>query len=150
MSEARRKRGEVMTKKLKLAIIDKDLRARTVGKYPVSDNGEQIRVKSGGENHFMPKFDNESFIEFPRRHFPFLWRTVWDRVYFVRKGASACINFKAEPAKVEGPDPELVLNAAGTKMLQNLGKEKAESPTVIQWITLALLILISMSLLGVI
>jgi len=54
-----------MSKKVKLAIVDKDLKARTVKKYPVSDSGEQIRIVSGGEGHFMPYFDNESFIEFP-------------------------------------------------------------------------------------
>ena len=52
-----------MTKKVKLAIFDKDLKARTVKEYPISDNGEQIKVVSGGEGHFMPKFDNDSFIE---------------------------------------------------------------------------------------
>ena len=136
-----------MSKKVKLAIFDKDLKARTVKKYPVSDSGEQIKVKSGGDGHFMPSFDNESFIEFPKRAFPALWRISWDRVYFARKGAKTCVNFKT--AKVEGPDPELVLEAAGTEMLRNLGKEKQET-SLISYITLALLIIVLLNLLGVV
>ena len=136
-----------MSKKVKLAIFDKDLKARTVKKYPVSDSGEQIKVKSGGEGHFMPSFDNESFIEFPKKAFPALWRISWDRVYFVRKGAKTCVNFKTE--KVEGPDPELVLEAAGTEMLKNLGKEKTET-SLITYMMLALLVFITLIQLGVI
>lgn len=137
-----------MTKKVKLAIFDTDLKARTVGKYPISDSGNKIKVKSGGEGHFMPTFDVESYIEFPKRSFPLLWRISWDRVYFVRKGAKHCVNFGVDPPKVEGPDPELVLEAAGTEMLKNLGKEKSET-SMIQYVTLALLIIIAMSVLGV-
>ena len=147
MTEAKQKRGEVMTKKVKLAIFDIDLKARTVKKYPVSESGDKIKVKSGGEGHFMPSFDVESYIEFPRRSFPALWRISWDRVYFARKGAKSCVNFDTE--KVAGPDPELVLEAAGTEMLRNLGKEKSETP-MISYISLALLIIILLYQLGVI
>ena len=136
-----------MSKKVKLAIFDKDLKARTVGKFPVSDSGEQIKVKSGGDGHFMPSFDNESYIEFPRRKFPAFWIIYWDRVYFARKGAKECVNFKT--GKVEGPDPELVIEAAGTEMLRNLGKEKTETP-ITTYIMLALLLFITLNLLGVV
>ncbi len=136
-----------MTKKVKLAIFDKDLKARTVKMFDVSESGEQITVKSGGEGHFMPSFDNDSFIEFPKRAFPTFWRVVWDRVYFARKGAKKCVNFQTE--KVEGPDPELVLEAAGTEMLRNLGKEKTET-SLITYIMLALLLIITLKVLGVI
>jgi len=138
-----------MTKKVKLAIFDIDLKARTVKKYPVSESGDKIKVKSGGEGHFMPSFDVESYIEFPRRSFPALWRISWDRVYFARKGAKKCVNFGLDPPLVTGPDPELVLEAAGTEMLRNLGKEKSEIP-MISYISLALLIIILLYQLGVI
>lgn len=136
-----------MTKKVKLAIFDKDLRARTVGKYPVSDGGGQIKVKSGGDGHFMPTFDNDSFIEFPKRAFPMFWKIVWDRVYFVRKGSKTCVDFQTET--VEGPDSELVLEAAGSTMLRNLGKEKSETP-LISYVSLGILIIILLNMLGVI
>ena len=136
-----------MSKKVKLAIFDNDLKARTVGKFPVSESGDRIQVKQGGKEHFKPSFDNESFIEFPRRAFPFFWRIVWDRVYFARKGASSCVNFQT--GKVEGPDPALVIEAAGTEMLRNLGKEKTET-ALTTYIMLALLLFITLNLLGVI
>ncbi len=138
-----------MTKKVKLAIFDIDLKARTVGKYPVSESGDKIQVKQGGKEHFKPSFDNDSYIEFPKREFPTFWRVSWDRVYFVRKGAKSCVNFGLEPPHVTGPDPELVLEAAGTEMLRNLGKEKTET-TLTTYIMLALLLIITLKVLGVI
>jgi hypothetical protein len=135
-----------MSKKVKLAIIDKDLKARTVKKYPVSDSGEQIKVKSGGEGHFMPSFDNDSYIEFPKRAFPAVWRITWDRVYFARKGSKECFNFKT--GKVQGPDPELVKLAAGSTMLKDLGTEKHEM-TWHTWAQLGISILILLKILGV-
>ena len=147
MTEATQKRVEVMTKMIKLAIFDKDFKARTVAKYPVSDTGEQIKVKSGGEGHFMPSFDNDSYIEFPKRDLSSFWRVSWDRVYFVSKGSKACVNFKTE--KVEGPDPELVKIAAGSTMLKDLGKEKSDT-ALITYVMLGLLLIITLKVLGVI
>lgn len=133
-----------MARKVKLATFDIDLRA-SVNKYPVSDSGDHIKVVKGGEGHFMPKFDNTSFIEFPRK---FLFLTIgYEKVYFARKASKKCVDFQTET--VSGPDPELVKIAAGATMLKDLGKEKQDT-SMIQWVTLAGVIFIILNLLGVI
>jgi len=123
-----------VTKKVTLAIVDKDLKARTVKQYPVSDSGEQIKVMSGGEAHFMPYFDNDSFIEFPR---PRWMGGGFKKVYFAKKGAKKCINFKTET--VHGPDPEDMKRAVASSLLDKLGKEKQDFPS---WLIYAILLLV--------
>ena len=134
-----------MTKKVKLAIFDNDLKARTVDKFPVSDSGNQIRVKSGGEAHFMPLFDNDSFIDFPR---PWYLGGGWNRIYFVKKGSEKCVNFSTE--EVSGPDPEQVKKSVGSTLLDQLGKEKPPFPTWMIYIILLLAIGTALKVFGVI
>ena len=132
-----------MTRKAKLFVFDNDLKVN-VGKYPISDSGDKIRVKSGGEGHFMPSIDTESYLEFPRK---FLFFTFgYEKIYFARKLSKKCVNFQTEV--ITGPDPEAVKIAAGATMLKDLGKEKQDT-TIIQWITLAAVVLILLKVLGV-
>ena len=130
-----------------MAIFDKDLKARTYKNFSVTEDGQKIQVKSGGKANFNPQFDNESFIELPKRAFLRPWKTNWNRVYFASNGADKCVNFKTE--KVPGPDPTLVSKAAGTTLVQNLSKEK-ETTSVITWVQLGLLIIILLKVLGII
>lgn len=156
-----------MSSKVKLAIFDEDLKARTVKRYEVTD-GNQIKVKSGGEGHFMPVFDNYSYLEFPKRGFPQFWKIYWDRVYIVRKGAKKCVNFKPKPKitevkkdkddktitketidpdiEVPPPDPSLVIDTANAIMIDRLGDQKEENPimTYLIIILLAFNILLQM------
>lgn len=136
-----------MTKKVKLAVYDKDLKARIYKNFHVTDDGAKIQVRRGGKANFNPEFDNDSFIEFPKRSLLRPWRIGWNRVYFAPNGAKACVNFRTKT--VLEPDPSLVLKAAGTEMLRNLGKEKAETP-MLTYIMLGILIFIAMKLFGVI
>ena len=135
-----------MTKKLKFAIFDKDLKARDFGKYPVSQDGSKISIRRGGKRNFNPTFDNESFIEFPRRSLMPPFKTVWDRIYFVRNGAKKCVNFKTE--EVLEPDPEIVIEAAKNTILQQIGSEKKETPLT-TYIMLGILIIIALKVFGV-
>lgn len=135
------------TNKVKLAVYDKDLKARIYKKFPVTDDGAKIQVKRGGKANFNPEFDNDSFIEFPKRSFPRVWRKTWDRVYFAPNAAKKCVNFRT--LTVLEPDPSLVLKAAGTEMLRNLGKEKAETP-MLTYIMLFILIVLALKVFGVI
>ena len=130
-----------MTKKVKLAIFDRDLKARTVGTFPVSKDGSRISVRKGGKRNFNPTFDNESYIDFPKRF------GGWTRTYFVRNGAKECVNFKT--GSVSGPDPDLVIEAAESAILQNIGKDKEETP-LISWLTLGAVILLALKVFGVI
>jgi len=131
-----------MKKKVKLAIFDEDLKVRTFKKYAVSESGNQIVVKSGGGGHYMPSFDNNSFIELPTRF------GKWNRIYLIRKGAKKCVSFKTEPPIVSGPDPELVLEAASNKILRNIGKEEQNIPWI-NYVILGLSILTFLIVAGV-
>jgi len=137
-----------MTKKVKLAIFDKDLKARTVKRFPVSDSGEQIKVKSGGEGHFMPYFDNNSFVDFPYRALSSPWKISWDRIYFVKKGAKQCVSF--ETGMVYGPNPEDMKRAVGSTLLSQIGKETQKFPVWILYITLLAVLGIAMKVFGMI
>ena len=135
-----------MVRKVKVALYGRDLRA-TVKNYPLNSDGTRIEIKSGGDGHFMPELDKESYIELPYRH-PFsFWKTSYSRLYIAQKWSKKCVNFITPEAV--GPDPQLVLDMAGTEMLKNLGKEKAET-SLISYITLGLLIIVVLNLLGVI
>lgn len=135
-----------MSKKLKLAILDEDLKARTIKKYDVSESGKQIKVVSGGEGHFMPSFDNDSFIELPKR----LWKINlgWDRIYFVKKGAKKCINFKSGEAF--GPDPEQLKRSVGSTLLNQLGQDKPPFPSWIVYLILLVVVGIAAKVFGAI
>jgi len=136
-----------MTDKVTLAIIDKDLKARILKKFPLTDDGAKIKVVESGKGMFKPEIDNDSYIELPFRSIFPPWRRRWKRIYFVNKGASKCINFKTET--ILEPDPDLVLEAAGTTMLMNLGKEKQETNPMI-YVILAVVIGIAAKVFGVI
>ncbi len=125
-----------MARKVTLAIFDNDLRVKQ-GKYELSEDGTKIKVKSGGEAHWMPSFDNNSFMEFPYRS-PFApWKISWRRVYFVKKKGSKCVDFATDPPTVTGPSEEQLKQAIGAVAFGNLGKEDNQ-PTWITYATLAI------------
>ena len=103
-------------RKVTLAIFDNDLRAK-VGKYPVSDDGTKIRVVSGGENHHMPSFDNDSFIEFPKR------LGGWKKVYFVKGKGKKCVDFKGDIPTIFPPDPEALKRANANLLATKIGQD---------------------------
>lgn len=136
-----------MTKKVNLAIFDRDLKAREFGKYPVTDDGTKIQVRKGGKRNFNPTFDNDSYIEFPYRSMLSFWKISWKRIYFAPNGAKACVNFRT--LEVLDPDPSLVMEAAESEILRNIGKEKAEIPLVL-YVILAVVIFVALRVFGVI
>lgn len=136
-----------MSKKVRLAIIDKDLRARTFKKFPLTEDGAKIKVVESGKGMFKPEIETDSYIELPSRSILPPWRIKWNRIYFVNKGASKCINFKTET--ILEPDPNMVLQAAGTTMLMNLGKEKKELDFIF-YIILLVVVGIALKVFGVI
>ena len=136
-----------MTKKVKLAIIDKDLKARVFKNFPLTEDGTKIKVTESGKGYFMPEIDTDSYLELPSRSILPPWRRKWHRIYFAIKGTKKCIDFKT--GTILEPDPKLVLDAAGTTMLMNLGKEKKETDPLV-YVTLAVLIGIALKVFGVI
>ena len=134
-----------MSDKVKLAVIDEDLKIRSLKKHDVSATGNKITVVSGGEGHFMPSFDNDSFLEFKQ---PWYKGGGWERIYFAKKRAKACIDFKAE--KVYGPDPEEMKRAVGSTLLSEIGKERTVFPVWILYVLLLATIGIALKVFGVI
>lgn len=132
--------------KMKVAIYDKDIKARTIKKYPISPNGHQISIKRGGKANFNPEFDNDCVIKIK---VPFwkVWKAGWEELCLVPQGASRCINFKTQ--EVTGPNEDDVKRAAENTLLTNLGKEKQETPTI-TYISVILLVLVLMRLFGVV
>lgn len=135
-----------MVRKVRLAIFDNDLKAK-VKKYEISTDGTKIKVVSGGEGHFMPSFDNNSFIDLPYRGFSF-WKISYRRLYFVKKKGEKCVNFST--GEVSGPDPEQLKEAIGATLLGDLGKEGPEIPIWLIYLLLLVVIGIAGKVFGVI
>jgi len=111
--------------KVNLAIVDTDLKVRTLKRYPLSGNGRQIDVVHGGENNFMPIITNTSYIEFPsyKRYYLFGERTH-KRIYFAMNKAKKCIDFAS--GEVSLPSPEQMKTALASTMLGQIGKDKQD------------------------
>jgi len=135
-----------MARKLKLAIFDADFKAE-IGKYPISESGNQILVKSGGKEHFMPSFDHTSFLDFPVRYPWSFWKTSYQRIYFARKLAKKCVDFKTET--LAGPSPEFVKEMGTKVMLDRLNKQKQETAWQI-WLILAVSLFTLLNVMGIV
>jgi len=135
-----------MTRKVITAIFDNDLRVE-LGKHEVSEDGTQIRIKSGGESHFMPSFDNDSFLEFPYRAITSFWKHSYRRMYIVKKKATACVNFKT--GKVPGPNLEQLKQAIASTNLDKLGKQDPPFPAWIIYLILLCVLGIAAKVFGV-
>ena len=107
--------------KVFLATIDKDLKIRSLKKYPLSKNGQQIYVTSGGEGHFMPVITNTSYLEFPQRSFPNFWKTSYRRIYFAMNKATKCVDF--ESGEVSMPSPEELKKANLQLLAGKIGQD---------------------------
>ena len=114
--------------KVNLAVIDIDLKIRTLKKYPLSKNGRQINATSGGEGHFMPIISNTSYLEFPYRAITSPWKTSFKRIYFAMNKAKKCVDF--ESGDVSLPSPEEMKKALGSTMLGMIGKD---TPDMTWW-----------------
>ena len=114
--------------KVNVAIIDKDLKIRTLKKYPLSANGRQIRIGSGGEGHFMPVISNTSYLEFPYRAITRPWKISFKRIYFTMNRAKNCVDFAS--GDVSMPSPEEMKKALASTMLGQIG---VDSPDMTWW-----------------
>jgi hypothetical protein len=124
--------------KVKLAIIDKDLKVRTFKEFPLTSDGTKIDVVKTGKGYFRPKINSDSAIELPIPSINPFAKPKWEKIYIARRGASQCFVFRKEnePAL---PDPQEVMNTARAEMLQNWGKEKIEIHPIFYFMLLVLL-----------
>jgi len=121
--------------KVNLAIIDMDLTIRTLKKYPLSANGRQIHISSGGTEHFMPVISNTSYLEFPtRKRYLLFGARMYKKIYFAMNKAKNCVDFASGDVSI--PSPEEMKKAIAATMLSQIGKNKQETPLV-QWLILA-------------
>lgn len=124
-----------MPEKVEVAVFDEDLKIRKLKKFDVSENGAQIRIVSGGEGHFMPRFDSSSFLEFPswKKYLLFGPRS-WKRLYFVRNKGEKCVNFKTETTY--GPNPEQLKRANLQLLAEKIGADSNKGIPWYSWLTL--------------
>jgi len=121
--------------KVNLAIIDTDLTIRTLKQYPLSSNGRQILVSSGGTEHFMPSITNTSYLEFPtRKRYLLFGARMYKKIYFSMNKAKKCVDFKS--GDVHLPSPEELKKAIAATLLHRIGQDKQETPLV-TWLILA-------------
>lgn len=133
--------------KVNLAIIDTDLTIRTLKKYPLSTNGRQILVTSGGVNHFMPVITNTSYLEFPTRKKYFLvGAKMYKRIYFAMNKAKKCVDFKT--GEVSLPSPEEQEKAIGALIATKVGTEGIKIPIYLT-ILIALIFLMQLVVLRI-
>lgn len=107
-------------KKIRTIVIDRDLSCREDKKFPISQDGSKIRIKSGGKGNFNPLFDPDCVLELPKRFGS-------EKVVFVINHAKSCFKFRRAPTEIsekiqteedlkelldaasgEDPDPEAV------------------------------------------
>lgn len=139
-----------MTEKIELAIFDNDLIVRDVKKYELSEDGTKIRVKVGGEAHWMPEIDKNSGLTFLGRK---RWLLYGERQkktrYFIKRRGTRCVDFST--GKAYGPSIEELKKANKTLLVGKIGKEQQQTPflTTMLLIINALFSFIIMSALGV-
>lgn len=106
-----------MVEKVKVAIFDRNLRAE-IRKYELTDDGSKIRILKGGKAHFYPEFNESSYLDIKRPRF---LGGGYNRIYFVRRHASKCVDFKTE--ETGGIDPKQILDATSNELVKNFGKD---------------------------
>lgn len=137
-----------MARKVTTAVFDNDLRCK-IGKYEVSEDGTKIRIKSGGEAHFMPTFDNDSFLEFPSwKKYLFFGERTYKRVYIVMNKAKECVNFRTD--SWDGPDLEQLKNSIAATSLDKLGQPQPHFPSWMIYLILGLTFIMTLKLFGAI
>lgn len=134
-----------MKNKVTVAIYDADLRVK-LGKYPISENGKQIVVQSGGAAHHMPKMGPTNFLDFPKTFLG--WNTGYERIYIVEKMGDKCVDFKT--GETFGPDPETIDAAIASTMLHRVGAEKPAVMPFLTYLMLGLNVLIALKVLGIV
>jgi len=117
-----------MVEKVNVAIFGADYQVVPIKKYEVDESGSKIRINpKGGKGHFMPSFTNTSYLDIPTYpKYLFFGPMKYRRTYFVRKMASACVDFFTPFVPL--PDVQQVMNAADSELIRNFGKEEKSIP----------------------
>ena len=120
-----------MTEKIKLFIIDKDLRIRSSGSHEVGD-GDKIRIKSGGTENWNPTLTETTFIEKKGwKKYLLFGNRNWKREYYVIRKGKKCIDFKT--GDVPTPDSEQLKQANLSLLAREIGSEKEKGVPWYMW-----------------
>lgn len=132
--------------KILVAIYDNDLKIRTQKKFEISEDGNKIPIIVGGSAHWMPKFDNTSFLDFKgKKRYLLFGPRIWKRIYFVKRRGDKCVDFSTGEAT--GPSIEELKKANASTLLDKIGQAKTEMPFLI-YALLAINTLFSMIILN--
>jgi hypothetical protein len=117
-----------MTRKVKVALIDKDLKVEFKN-FPLTSDGAKIDITQGGKAHFKPEIGTTNYLDIPtKKKYLFFGERSYRRTYFTMKWAKKVIDFKTP--NVPGIDIDAVMAASGNKILESKGKQKTEMSTL--------------------
>jgi hypothetical protein len=122
-----------LTEKIKLFIIDKDLRVRESGNYEVGD-ADKVRYKSGGTENWNPLIGETTYIEKKgwKKYLIFGPRN-WVREYYTIRKGEKCIDFKT--GDVPTPNPEKLKLANASLLARDIGKDSDDGIPWQMWAT---------------
>jgi len=122
-----------MTEKIKLFIIDKDLRIRESGNYEVGD-ADKIRYKSGGTENWNPVIGETTYIEKKGwRKWLLFGQRNWIREYYTLRKGEKCIDFKT--GDIPTPSPEKLKLANAGLLARDIGKDSNPNIPWQMWAT---------------
>jgi len=128
-----------MGNEVKVAFVDKDLKIRTVRKYPLSKDGERINIyPSGGKGNENPTFQKTSALSFRRRSLIPPFSVYYEDVYFMKTGATSCFDFHEAGVTIPNLDRDKIKESLGALMLGQIGQGKEQYPSWVIWLILLL------------
>lgn len=86
--------GKSNEKRIKTLVLDRDLSSKKPEKFPFSQDGSRIVVKSSGKARFTPLIDNDCIIEVPKRF------GKPEKMAIVRNKAKSCFKFRSRPTEL--------------------------------------------------
>jgi len=114
-----------MTEKIKLFIIDKDLRIRESGNFEVGD-ADKVKYKSGGTENWNPVIGETTYIEKKGwKKYVLFGQRNWVREYYTIRKGEKCIDFKT--GDVPTPNPEKLKLANASLLAKDIGKDSNPS-----------------------
>ena len=122
-----------MTEKIKLFIIDKDLRVRESGNFEVGD-ADKIKYKSGGTENWNPVIGETTYVEKKGwKKWILFGQRNWVREYYTIRKGEKCIDFKTED--IPTPNPEALKKANLSLMAKDIGKDSNPNIPWQMWAT---------------
>ena len=110
-----------MTEKIKLFIIDKDLRVRESGNFEVGD-ADKIKYKSGGTENWNPQISETTYLEKKGwKQWLLFGERNWIREYYTIRKGEKCIDFKT--GDIPTPNPESLKKANLSLLAKDIGKD---------------------------